>query len=309
MHRKHKTNKKRRMRKRTKKTQRGGTTKYIILRLTGRVGLGNILCMYAAAVGVQEKLNMPLLIASDGPSEHSNIDYRYLFKHGKAVDDAEVDTLKKEGYTELVLQKGDGSSEWNTDSISVDRTKHVFIHEQYYQNFPSIRSVIPTLRDEIVPQLEEKYKDEISRSYSSLISEPEKCVFIHIRRGDYVKKHVNGAALGGYEYYRDGLQIVLEKEPEIQNVYILSNDIEWCKNQEWDVAKDRKIEYIGDPDELKALYIMSQCKGGCVLSASSFSGWGAFLGPYLSNGIIVTPLKLINGLTKSVPESDRWIKI
>jgi hypothetical protein len=54
---------------------------------------------------------------------------------------------------------------------------------------------------------------------------------------------------------------------------VFSDDPEWCKQQ----ACFAGAQILDEPDELLSLELMSRCKGGAVISNSSFSWWGAIL--------------------------------
>jgi hypothetical protein len=121
-----------------------------------------------------------------------------------------------------------------------------------------------------------------------------------VRRGDYLSSG-GGYRLLDMDYYRKGIDH-LNGVQNIQRIYIISDDIAWCKQQEWSTKKE--LVYFDDPDELKTLYLMSQCWAGAVISNSTFSCWGAFLGSYERAEKIVYPSK---SFMDSLPES--WIKI
>ena len=82
------------------------------------------------------------------------------------------------------------------------------------------------------------------------------------------------------------------KDAGVEKIYLLSDDLEWCK---------KKFDGLGlipfeEEDELKTLYLMSLCKGGAVISPSTFSAWGAILGPDENKkATIVYPNKWIEG--------------
>ena len=48
--------------------------------------------------------------------------------------------------------------------------------------------------------------------------------------------------------------------------YIISDDIAWCKKEKWNSTK--KIVFYDEPDEMKTLYLMSQCSKGSNPSTS-----------------------------------------
>jgi hypothetical protein len=106
----------------------------------------------------------------------------------------------------------------------------------------------------------------------------------------------------------------LEKNPSIKKIYIISNDIEWCKSHdaEWKQHTKKEIEYDGTPNELEALYRMILCRGGAVISGSTFSSWGAILGPDMNpTSTLVYPLIVgqYAGVENPFNFPSRWIGI
>ena len=298
-----------------KRLQRGGessaaTKKYIFVTLGhNKGGLGNLLCIYAAGLVLQEKLHMPLVLLLDAVSEHSSRDYRNMFKHGISMEKEEMEKHRAEGFNEVKLQQGDLYSGWDINSIEFDSSKHIFLEKNLYQNFPSFQSAVPIIIKEMVSQLEESYGNEIKTKYIPLGIEPKNCMFIHVRRGDYLT-HYGGASLQDFPYYQAGLSKILELKQGVTNIYILSNDVPWCKEQKWVVPEGKQLLVVDEPDELKTMYIMSQCKGGAVISASTFSVWGALFGAYTTpDGVIVYPSKWGDGDISLPEEPNRWIKI
>lgn len=134
-------------------------------------------------------------------------------------------------------------------------------NEKYFSNF----------RNEILELFEME-----SERYSYL-NNKYKCLnngfFIHFRRGDYVNNP-------HYDILGDYYEKALEKIQYMSCCYyILSNDIEYCKNnillQKF--LKNKEYYYIENEDEINSLYIMSLCKMGGIAANSTFSWWGGYL--------------------------------
>ncbi len=99
--------------------------------------------------------------------------------------------------------------------------------------------------------------------------------FIHVRRGDYVNNAFHEINLNVYYLECMRRAFVNEKAPLI---IVLSNDIEWCKNQ-WMFQDQETIRFCQEEKgELIDLSIMARCAHGGICSNSSFSWWGSFLG-------------------------------
>jgi hypothetical protein len=95
-------------------------------------------------------------------------------------------------------------------------------------------------------------------------------VSIHIRHGDYLKSPNIYIQLP-LDYYIKALSL-LDQKTQIDRIYVLSDDIKWCKAN----FRDDRIEFIeGFPDYID-LYIMTKCTHN-IIANSSFSWWGAYM--------------------------------
>ena len=302
----HRTQKKRRLRKKSKKSkkQKGGnlkesSSKSIII--TVQSGFGNQLCIYSVGLLLQKKLNMPLLIAAfDHP------EYKKYFTKGTPIEEKDIEQYKSEGYESLSQEHCYAKFDFST--VSFDKSKHVVLERNYYQHYNGLKDGIPLVVENILPQLEKSYKTDVDTKYTNLSKNSENSMFVHIRRGDYLQ-HTDLYNIGDMEYYNKGVSIVLEKRPNIQSIYIVSDDISWCKEQKWQHSNDKEFIFVEESDELKTIYIMSVCKGGAVLSSSTFGLWGALFGVDRVGGVIVYPSKWHSSGDMNLPESDKWIKV
>ena len=262
--------------------------KSIFINLQG--GLGNQLFVYAGALTLKNKYNVPvfLLPVDSNSNIHSSTDYRYLFDNTPPIE--YTDERMKE--TREISIQNNFFGPWG--DIPTDQNTNILIKYHWFQDFPSIKDVIPDVKTSVISKLSEVYTDfPVDKASSS---------FVHVRRGDYTKEAGGMYALE-MDYYNAGL-IELNKNPAIKRVYIISDDIEWCRKQEWITTKD--IIFFDEPDELKTLYLMSQCEGGAVISNSTFSAWGAFLGPYPVSAPIVCPTKWLYNGNLSLP--TEWVR-
>jgi hypothetical protein len=93
-------------------------------------------------------------------------------------------------------------------------------------------------------------------------------VSLHVRRGDYLTSDGAHTVLP-IEYYR----MALEKIDNYENIYVFSDDIEWCKKN----IKFDKVSYVENNDNpIDDLLLMSLCDHN-VISNSTFSWWAAWL--------------------------------
>lgn len=114
-------------------------------------------------------------------------------------------------------------------------------------------------------KIKDNLKNYILNKYSFL---NDNTISMHIRRGDYIGKQ-NYHPLQSVDYYNSAYDFINESNA---NVIILSNDIDWCRqNLNFD-----NMFFIEKETNIIDLYIMSMCKNN-IIANSSFSWWGAWL--------------------------------
>lgn len=267
--------------------------KGIIVELIG--GLGNQLYIYSAAKTIQKAVNIPVYLKLADESvnstfNHSDTDYRpILFSEFKAVDSS--DPMFGDKIDVRVENKF--WDPWSPSTIPLTTDKYIYIPNQWYQHLPSIQLVLPEVKTKILGTLENLYRDTRVEQGGA---------FMHVRRGDYMEQG-NTPYLLDNDYYLKALKHLNSRE-NIKTINVFSDDIAWCKQQGWDSPKE--IVFVDEPDEMKALYMMSQCTEGAIISNSTFSTWGALLGASES-GVVVYPSKWLYGAETAFPSS--WIRI
>jgi hypothetical protein len=105
----------------------------------------------------------------------------------------------------------------------------------------------------------------------------ENSLGISVRRGDYLMLQDNHCVLSS-DYYQDAINLYFQNN--IDQIFIFSDDIEWCKD-----VFGEEAHYIQDTPGTQ-LFLMSKMKH-LILSNSTFAWWGAYLNT--NNGIIVAP--------------------
>lgn len=153
--------------------------------------------------------------------------------------------------------------------------KVTFVETSYFQN--------QTLFDPInINSL--KIKSEVLNSAKATLKalvQDNVPIFVHIRRGDYVfwPKRDKPAILSS-TYYQNCISIIRSK---ISNAFLifLSDDPFYVK----DVFGNLEDTYIFQGSSLEDFALMTQCCGG-ILSASSFSWWGAYFSHSQNPGAI-----------------------
>jgi hypothetical protein len=134
---------------------------------------------------------------------------------------------------------------------------------------------------------------------------------IHVRRGDYVSNALYSQILGALPatYYLEGFQRVSEVR-NIQEVYVFSDDINWCMhNLSFGIKTVYVTEELVPSNHHAHLYLMSQCKT-FVISNSSFSWWAAWMSQD-ENKLVVAPRNWFADKTRDSKDilPSQWLQI
>ena len=142
-----------------------------------------------------------------------------------------------------------------------------------------------------------------SNEVSKIISKyniSENSLGISVRRGDYLMLQNNHCVLT-LDYYQDAINTHFKNN--IDQIYIFSDDIEWCKSVFGD-----QVNYVNDSIGVQ-LFLMSKMKH-LIMSNSTFAWWGAYLNQ--NNGIIVAPTPWFGPNNSYINTDDlfypSWIK-
>ena len=297
-------------RKRKRTRMRGsGNDRCIFVMMLAKEGLGNQLFTIAAGLIAHNKTGLPLCVIPSSTNPHSTIDYRALFQvpsKVRIVEEANAAPRKVAANSILTIIDAQATAKWSNTNIKYNATsvKNAKMPERLYQNYLAVKSIIPAIKNTLMA-------NEFSKKpeYRQLEEEtPTGSAFIHVRRGDYVG---TGWSLEA-DYYLRGLDI-LNKDKNIKTVWVISNDIEWCKTIDWASNTTAQIKFYDSKSELEVLYKMLLCRAGAVISASTFSAWGAMMGADMNlTSTIVYPL---NWLTHDADGDnpldfpERWVGI
>ncbi len=258
-------------------------------------GLGNqLFCLSTGLVALNkiERENpsnkMTLCIIPSGKNKHTSNTYADIYTFPpriKVINEAEGRPRMNAGEKVLNLADGQPWAKWSNANIKYNSSsgKNAVIPDRLYQNYLAVQSVIPTVK-EMFTKNEFEHASKKS-AYESIKSKtPEGSAFIHVRRGDYKERNWELQD----DFYIRGLE-ELNKDPNIKKIWVISNDLDWCKKIPW--KTDKSLDYYDSKSELEVLYKMTICSAGAVISASTFSSWGAMLGPDMNpTSTIVYPL-------------------
>lgn len=158
-----------------------------------------------------------------------------------------------------------------------------FQSEKYFQDHR--KDIVKLFKDkEIIKSLKSKYtfKDSLS---------------IHVRRGDYLG--VSDCRPLPVNYYNEALQD-MNCWFNIKNIYIFSDDMDWCR----DNFEDKRMIYMFENPDYLDLYMMSLCPYN-ILANSSFSWWGNYLNENYKYAI--APEQWRHELGTSDIYRDKWL--
>lgn len=103
-------------------------------------------------------------------------------------------------------------------------------------------------------------------------------VAVHVRRGDYLKEP-NLFQILSKEYYE---QVMNHPSlPDHKQFLVFSDDMNWCRQN----LLDERITYVQSSSHWYDLAIMTYCDAH-IISASTFSWWGAYLSHNRNNTVI-----------------------
>jgi len=165
------------------------------------------------------------------------------------------------------------------------------------------------------------FNDDIFESCKEVIKSVGDCIFLHIRRGDYVATPDHHPTLT-IEYYEEALKYFSDNI----SVLVFSDTLDWVKQQKL-FENDRFLiseNHVKYPNKIKLgdgsiqqslvpywdLCLMTMCKGA-IIANSSMSWWGAWL--QNNSGKVIAPKKWFGkayyhfNLKDLIPES--WEKI
>lgn len=216
------------------------------VRLMG--GLGNQLFQAAFIYSYGKKYNKEFGYYNIDPNQHSNIDYtKTVFPFLKKIN------LNKNHW---IFREPHALTYNNLSNVSNE-----CLFDGYFQ----------------CPKYFEAYRDDLIQlfQFTTLPFEiKDNSIFIHVRRGDYLKGPcINIHHLGLDQYYLKCIEFIRKINSEI-HFYIVSDDINYCKTLFKNIDN---ITFVDNLNELETMTLMKSCKYGGICSNSSFSWWGSYL--------------------------------
>jgi hypothetical protein len=244
------------------------TISYNRLGSNGR--LGNQMFQYAGLRGIAENRGFDWLIPRPDSYGDSNYGLFDCFKM-ESVKEKNFGQLDAQSITTGVFHFDENFFNQCPDNVNLH---DYFTTEKYFSNVKDI------IRKDFA------FKDEILEPCKEVVDELNNPIFIHLRRGDY-SANPDAHPMCSISYYEKALKLFDDNVP----VLVFSDDIDWCKEQEF--FKDDRFmlsEYtekypqkcdtlFGKQNALIPYYdlcMMSLCSGG-IIANSTMSWWGAWL--------------------------------
>ena len=226
-------------------------------------GLGNQLFQIAAALNYAKTHN-----------------FKPLFTNAKQLNNRYT-------YWDIFNTKGDLCLESINEKKFVKTGHNIFPTQKseknlmligYYQSEKFVNPVKNEMENLLFSN--DKVNDLVAAEYDKIVARfhTEDLVFIHLRRGDYLKfadVHTNLEM----DYYKKALSTLSESMP----VVVFSNDQDWCKEN---LKKhiNNPLYYVSEIDYVELL-LMSKIKNA-IIANSSFSWWGAYLNQHKDKKVL-----------------------
>ena len=241
-------------------------------------GLGNQMFQVAAALVYAKETNRRILLPNEFYNAHRTptLDYadtlfrEFIYRLQKPVDGPALQQLLANGFTQHPGEPG--FDLWSP----MDCSGNILLHG-YFQSYPPLEAHEETLRS--------CYLHGLGNLRVDLQDSPRR-IGLHIRRGDYLQPPASEVLpVQPLSYYEAALK---QFDLSSCEIYVFSDDLAWCKEQSLFQTLPQK-RFVEEPNELKALALMTTCLGGFICANSSFSWWGAFLGAYKARAPVVVP--------------------
>jgi hypothetical protein len=152
----------------------------------------------------------------------------------------------------------------------------------YFQSSKYFNDVSGDIRE--LFSLPETIQQTVQEKYSSVLTDKENTVVVHVRRGDYLyTPRFHGIIRE--PYYIRAIDAARAALPECRLV-IFSDDLQWCRSQPY-FAHENTV-FVDEPNDVLSLHLMSQFKH-YIIPNSTFSWWAVWLSN--SNGHVWAPNK------------------
>jgi hypothetical protein len=232
-------------------------------------GFGNQIFQYALALSLQDEYNFDSYILPSRGNTHSKQNYQELFTLVKHSTDNNVPRNAIN-----VNKKDSAFDSWDVTTLRKYESVKLC---GYYQNYKLFKNVVPKIAIELSKNFE--------KLYGTPTWNPVSTGFIHVRRDDYFLAFAKMYNLQ-MDYYNEAIDRIQTMNPGIRWI-IVSDEIEWCKKQEWKTTEP--VSFFESKDELKAFWCMLNCRAAAITANSTFSYWAALLASNISKFTVIYP--------------------
>jgi hypothetical protein len=265
----------------------------IVVKLMG--GLGNQLFQYAFGRCLATKWNTDLVLDVDFLLDRT-------YKENFVFRDFDLDlfrlkpyqifdsSIKNRFYKKSIFKKTFiefKEQAFNFTKLPINYRKRDLYLDGYWQSFKYFEEIASELKKEL------KFKSPLTEK-QSILSEKIKLtnsVCVNFRRTDFVTipSAIQTHGVPSLEYYHRALELVKNNVGEEIEIFVFSDDIDWCKVH---FKVDDKIHFVTHElykgDRFSAyLQLMTFCKH-FIIPNSTFGWWAAWLSNY-ENKIVITP--------------------
>ncbi len=159
--------------------------------------------------------------------------------------------------------------------------------------------------ESVAPMIRQTFKVVAPHSQSTIdladLISTQISVCVNVRRTDFINNALHETT--NIEYYIAALDLLRNKIKEELNIYIFSDDTQWCKNNLF-LSKNQVIvdeEFSGFKYASK-FWLMTNCKH-FIIPNSSYAWWAAWLSPNV-NKVVIGPSKWLGD--PNIDTSDIW---
>jgi len=266
----------------------------IVLEFCG--GLGNRIWQIAAAIITAMKYNQTIYLDKSTCVNHGGTSVDYFSNIFKEIGiDTRTTTPPCPQYNTYYIQ-----FMISTEAYTIENLNFPILFNQYFQYYPPMKAYEDQIREIFLNNISE-YRDKIMSTYPDV----KNSMFIHIRRGDYLKFRRH--PIPPIEYYQTSINKYCElsqKSIDELSIYVFSDDLDWVKSETFFTCG--KIKVVDLKDEVETLAFMSLCHKGAICANSSFSWWGAFLGAHSVRSPVFVPKNWILEARVDSLFPDEW---
>lgn len=178
-----------------------------------------------------------------------------------------------------------------------------WISRDFFFQHQSLLRECFSLRGPLPPRLQEVQ--------SAAEATEEESIAIHVRRGDYFSKGlIETYGILTEDYYIEALKLAMEKPANNYQVFIFTDDSHWVENNLLpklpNSARYRIVDQKPPETAAEHLALMSSFTR-LILSNSTFSWWGATLGP--EKKVVVSPTNWGPSFGEANLLSEDWLLV